>query len=52
MDPAAVDLLLGAVTLFKRLARTVMPAEDGKHMLTAEQLRDCKVRGSQNLGRV
>ena len=50
MDPVAVDHLLAAVSLFKRLARTVMPAEDGKHALTADQLRSCRVRGSQHPG--
>ena len=44
IEPQVLEDLGTAVSLLKRLARTHMPKEDLKHVLTADQLRACKVR--------
>jgi hypothetical protein len=46
IEPQVLDDLGTAVSLLKRLARTRLPKEELKHVLSADQLRACKARNS------
>ena len=44
IEPQVLEDLGAAVSLLKLLARTHLPKEDQKHVLTAHDLRACRVR--------